>query len=723
MTEEKTPATQPRPSAPAKKAAVKTASDVGPGAQREPSRFPRYFTIVFSCLMFVGVSVGVFDNLESQWLSRMFRLRGMEMIDSRITIVSIDDESLKFIGAYPWQRSVYERLVNQLFEKYGVGVVGFDVLFIDPSGQPKEDRALVRVTRKYADKVVHALRAQPVPGTFDYEYQYPFDDLRKASRHLGNVSQYMIDTDGQVRNILLVAGKSLGDDWINDPERYTAMGVEILNAYTGKTADFWLQKIGFNAMRLNFRGQKNLRRYNEKTGEDVEVGTIFGIPRVPAYEVLQGELEESVAERLKNGIVLVGLTASGSFDHYPSPYSESSPGVEVHATQIDNLLNDRWLRDTVRLFACLITVLMVILAGRLVRKPPLIAGGGLILVTAGWLGFVYYMFLQLRLFEGVSPVIGFVTTFVTLIIHRTMLEQQQKREVRAMFGQYVAPEIVEILVKDPKKLSLGGEKRDMTMFFLDIAHFTSISEKLRAEELITFLNFYLTSLTDDVLNNEGVVDKYIGDCIMAFWNAPIEVENHRTKACLAAVACIQTMERLNAEFEKEKGIKMPEMPAVRIGLNSGEVVVGNTGSARKLAYTVLGDEVNLSSRLEGANKFFGSTIMASENTYDDEARKLIEARELGKVRVVGKEIPIRVYELLAKKGELEESWVKALPSYREGVALYNDRKFDEAKGKFEEVLRHRPGDKPTKLYINLCEDYSVIAPPADQPLVFNLTTK
>jgi adenylate cyclase len=709
--------------APDKDHAMKTASDVGPGAPADPSKFPKLFTIIFAILMTIAIPGDMFEDLENRWVGAMFRIRGMEQIDKRITIVEIDDASLKHIGAYPWPRAVYEKLLDSLFETYGVGVVGFDVLFLDPSGSPKNDRALVRATKKYADKVVHAIRAEPIPGTFNYEFQYPFEPLRKVSKNVGSVSQFLIDDDGQVRSVVLVAGKRHGDNWIEDPDRKTAFGVQILNAYTGKTTDHWIEKVGLNGMRLNIRGQQEITRYNEETGTDVAVGNIYGIPRIPAYEILEKDLDEESAQRLKNGIILVGLTASGSHDHYPSPFHEAVPGVEVHATQIDNLLNDHWIGSTIRLVTVIAALLLILFARWLTNQPPLVAGAGLFGGIALWLGLVYYMFLNLTLIEGVAPIFAFVTTFVTLIIHRTMLEQQQKAEVRAMFGQYVAPEVVDILVKNPKKLSLGGEKRDMTMFFLDIAHFTSISEKLEPEDLIKFLNYYLTALTDDVLNNEGVVDKYIGDCIMAFWNAPLEVADHRTKACVAAVSCISTMKKLNEEFLSSAGFEMPEKPAVRIGLNSGEVVVGNTGSARKLAYTVLGDEVNLSSRLEGANKFFGSTIMASENTYSEEARKHVEARVLGKVRVVGKEIPIKVFELLAKKGQLDETWRKALPVYHEGVDLFNERKFEEAKKKFEEVIALRKDDKPSKLYINMCDDYIIIPPPEDQELVFNLTSK
>ncbi|MDE2292901.1 MAG: adenylate/guanylate cyclase domain-containing protein, partial [Elusimicrobia bacterium] len=253
----------------------------------------------------------------------------------------------------------------------------------------------------------------------------------------------------------------------------------------------------------------------------------------------------------------------------------------------------------------------------------------------------------------------------------------------------------------------------------DIAHFTTISERMSPENLIQFLNHYLTALTDDILHNNGVVDKYIGDCIMAFWNAPLDEPDHRRKACLAAVSCVKTIQRLNKEYVDPT---IPETPAVRIGLNSGEVVVGNTGSSRKLAYTVLGDEVNLASRLEGANKFFGSTLMASEDTYMG-GKDVVEARPLGAVRVVGKNIPIKVYELLAKKGELDPKWVEGLPIYHAGIAKYEKREFEAAKKDFDAFLKLVGEDKTAKLYLNACNDYVVIPPPPEWEPVFNLTSK
>jgi len=702
----------------AKAPEVKTASDVGIGEARA-TRFPRYFSVVFAFLFIIFIPLEIFDGLEDRWMGRMFRMRGMEQADPRISIVTIDDASLKRIGVYPWPRGVYADLMDKLFE-HGVAVVGFDVLFHERSGKPKEDQKLIDATRRYRKKVVHAMMVKPTPGSYTLQHDYPFKGLREVTKNFGNVVQHMIDLDGQVRGMVITAGKSQEGGWVSDPDRVPALAISMLGVFDGSTIDTVIEKLGDNGMFLNIRGEKKIKRWNEQAGEDLEIATVYGINRVPAWEILDDEADEDAIARLKGGIVFVGLTAAGAFDHYPSPFSEMSPGVEVHATQIDNILNERWINPPFVWGALIITIFMIFLAYRIVSLRPVYAAIGLVVVCIGWTAIVYFAFVNLVIIEFIPPIIAFIGTYLVLIIHRTMMEQQAKAEVRQMFGQYVSPDVVDILVKDPKKLSLGGTKRDMTIFFLDIAHFTTISEKMTPEDLIKFLNRYLTALTDDILNNNGVVDKYIGDCIMAFWNAPLEVKGHRAKACIAAVNCIGTIERLNAEYVDPS---MPETPAVRIGLNSGEVVVGNTGSARKLAYTVLGDEVNLSSRLEGANKFFGSTIMASEDTFDDEAKALIEGRELGKVRVVGKEIPIMVYELLGKKGEIDASWEKALPLYHAGVALYNDRKFVEAKAKFQEVLTLKPEDKPTKLYLNVCEDYIVIPPPADQELVFNLTSK
>jgi adenylate cyclase len=309
-------------------------------------------------------------------------------------------------------------------------------------------------------------------------------------------------------------------------------------------------------------------------------------------------------------------------------------------------------------------------------------------------------------------------SFLAMTVRRALTENAQKKHIQLIFGQFVAPEVVEKLVEDPGLVKLGGEKKEMTVLFLDIAHFTAISEKMSPEALIQFLNQYLSALSQVIHDHKGTVDKYIGDCIMAFWNAPLDDADHRAHACAAAIECQKKI----AELNKTRDGGLPEVPAIRIGLNSGVMTVGLTGSDRKLAYTVIGDEVNLASRLEGANKFFGSHIMASQSVYAG-AEAAVAGRELGRVQVIGKDTPIMVYELLAKKGELSAQWREALPLYETGLGHFHKREFSEAVRCFRGVARIFPQDGPAAFYLNAARDYSAIPPNGDWDGVIRLTAK
>ncbi len=687
------------------------------------SRFPIYFTFAYLFVLSVLYILNMFRGLDNKWADAFFRTRGMQKADEHISLVAIDDVSIEKIGEYPWRRRVYARLLDKLFD-LGVKVVGFDIHFPDASSWAEDDKILADATRKYADRVVHAVYVDP-SSKDQTLFRHPYLRLTKATRHFGMVTPPALDADGSVRRTTLFMGTDLGDyrHWAEDPKKIPVFAVRILSLFEGKDPEEYLKEFG-NYLTLNVPGQREVDKAVEEihgTEREVKFKTEweYGIRRIAAWRVLEGQLTDEERETLKGGMVVLGSIAVGAFDHYPNPFFELAPGAEIHITLIDNLLRKRALSATDPFWNLPIIFLMGGLGYAVTLLAPLAATLSFAALLALWFFGSYYLFLNLILLECAVPTLALVGVFIARMVHRALMEEKKKREMRGMFGQYVSPEIVDILVKDPSKIRLGGDKRDMTVFFLDIAHFTTISEKMTPEDLIKFLNHYLTALTDVILSNKGVVDKYIGDCVMAFWNAPLDTPGHRSLACKAATECIEVIERLNKEYVDPS---MPEKPAVRIGLNSGEVVVGNTGSARKLAYTVLGDEVNLASRLEGANKFFGSTVMASESTYA-EAKDTVEARVLGQVRVVGKAIPIRVYELLAKKGELSSAWKQALPAYEEGVKLYLARDFEKAKGRFKEVQAVLPGDKPSKLYLSVCEDYSVIPPGADWDGVFNLTAK
>lgn len=665
------------------------------------------FGIFMSLLMPMIYLTGAFDGFEHRWSDAMFRARGMIKADPRITIVTIDNPSIAAIGRYPWQRRVYARLIDQL-TRYKVKTIAFDVLFVDKTTS-FDDNHLIAATRR-AKRVVHSMFVEHL-ASGDVNIAFPIPGLKAASAMVAQVDVGgTLDTDGSVRRVRLfeeVEGKQV-----------PLLGLGALCHFQGVSPEVYREKFP-GLLTLNVRGERSSRRRMVVGGEEkILEGREYAFRRIPVIRVLNGELTEEEKQALRGGLAVVGSVATGAFDHYPSPFDRQSPGVEVHTNVMDNLLQG----DYLKFLSWPVTVLVILGAIwgviALAGLPPWLGGlcvfGGLAL-----LGILdYILFLKTYRLELVAPSFSGVAAFMVLSVQRIIAEQRAKQQIQGMFGQYVSPEVVGILVKDPSKIKLGGDKREMSAFFLDIAHFTSISEKMSPEALVQFLNKYLSALTEVIHRNNGVVDKYIGDCIMAFWNAPLDEPNHRALACLSAVECIEVLNKLNSELDPG----LSEKPDIRIGLNSGPMVVGNTGSEKKKAYTVLGDEVNLASRLEGANKYFGSSIMASESVYK-EAADVVEARELGKVRVVGKEVPILVYELLARKDRLPEDRKNALTFYNEGIKLFKAKKFKEAKSKFEAGLKVLPDDKPARFYVKTCEEHLLKPPSADWDGVFNLTAK
>jgi adenylate cyclase len=392
--------------------------------------------------------------------------------------------------------------------------------------------------------------------------------------------------------------------------------------------------------------------------------------------------------------------------------------VEVHATAIDNFLHDDYLKVKNGNLLLLMFLLVVFVFGPyFLKKYSALTIFIPVVVATIFLHYLnVYLFSKGMRFVFVGPMISLWLSFLTIIVHKAFTEGKEKAWIKNTFGQYLSPKVFKVITDDPSKLKLGGYKRDMTVFFLDIAHFTTISEKLSPEELTTMLNKYLSGFTDVILKYDGVVDKYIGDCIMAFWNAPLDQEKHRTLTCLAAIDCMTELDKLNGEAAEGE-----EQPAIRIGLNSGPAVVGNMGSNTRLSYTVMGDTVNLSSRLESANKFFGSKIMASEFTYD-EAKDEVEARFLGRIRVVGKDLPVKVYELLAKKGELSEEMVKLVDEYNKGLDLFYKFDYKKAQTHFDKALNLDGSDGPSEYYNNLSQEY-IENPPENWDGVITLLSK
>ncbi|MHB2026134.1 MAG: CHASE2 domain-containing protein [Elusimicrobiota bacterium] len=654
-----------------------------------------------------GRRFGIFYGLESIGQDFLFELNrsSLRAPDSHIVVVAVDDAAGQKFG-FPLPRREYSILLKRL-KALGVKTAAFDIIFLDP-GDPAIDDALGRAAARFGDTIFGMV------VYLDGHVDEPIEPIRRAAKALGNVdSTKETDPDGHIRWADLVE-PGVSATAPGSEDEFPSLGLAAYAEYSGTPMGSLMKKYGapnFTMPPINFRPP--LSAYPENGQWPV-------YRRISIVKILEGKLNADEKAELKGALVFVGSTSLGYYDHSPTPFLTQAPGVEINANIADNLIHGDFMRVWSGWPFAVALLLMIWIPVFLMRLPAsfsLLLSAGL---AAGWLFFIERAFLAGERIDFVAPLIALAASFSVLMVRRVLAENREKRFIKSLFGQFVAPEIVEDLARNPDKVRLGGEKREMTILFLDIAHFTMISEKMEPQDLIEFLNRYLSELSGAIYEWRAVVGNYIGDCIMAFWNAPVLPDpEHQAKACLAALKCVRVLGELNKTFE---GSGVPEKPAIRIGINSGIVTVGLTGSDRKLQYTALGDEVNLASRLEGANKFFGSSILVSHPVYQG-AREKIEARELGRVRVVGKETSVLVYEVLCEKGSLSAERQAALADYERGLAAFKARQWQTAAQAFSRAVDKYPDDQPAKLYLNMSRDYSAVPPLESWDGVFNLTAK
>ncbi len=657
------------------------------------SRRDRYF------LKHTPVQSQNLDYFSAYFMQRMewacfdlrFKLQGNRDPHPDVAIIAIDEASLKELHQWPWPRSIHARLIEKL-AKEPPKALAFDVLFLEPfTTDPRGDKALVSATRQYP-WVVHSYFFQG-NGDEVNELSLPFRDLLNVVDKAGYVNAF-IDEDGVLRS-------ARGQVHVQDQD-ISLLSVEAAALYLNKPAEEILQVVPRDSrgrMLLNF------------------VGKDYTFPYIPYADVLSGKVS---AKSLAGKVLLVGSSATGTFDHYPTPTSSFMPGVEFHANVIDNLLKldvlkllpTRWTYVAIAVFG--------LLAGLLLVRASAWAGA-LWAVGAGlaYTGLAQWLFVKRHLvIDMAGPLLTLMIGYVAIVVYQFFTEEKEKRMVKTFFSQQVSGELLDVLMDNPDILKNAGERREMTVFFSDVAGFTSISERLQPEELVELLNEYLTSMTEVIFDNGGYVDKYMGDGIMAFWNGLLKQSDHAERACRCALQSAAHLQTLN---EKLKARGLVELHA-RIGVNTGVMAAGYMGSVQKKQFTVMGDNVNLGSRLEGANKAFGSSIMISEFTYEI-VQNQFDVRFLDKIRVPGKAKPVKVYELLAEKGKLDPLWEKALPIYHEGIMLFTGKQFDLAKKKLLEVIQIMPQDKASLAYIQRAETFMVTPPGADWDGVFEVKSK
>lgn len=413
-------------------------------------------------------------------------------------------------------------------------------------------------------------------------------------------------------------------------------------------------------------------------------------------------------EALQDNVIITGLTATGTIDIGITPLNPEYPRVGIYHNTINTILQHRYITRTGHAVNWIIIVLIALAMGILVQRMT--ARKSLILIGCAFFGITIVIIMLFIIGEiwieqmGIS--LAILVPSLTLTSIKLMSEESQKRFIKSAFSYYLSPTVIDEIIKDPDSLELGGEEREITIFFSDVKSFSTISEKLTPKELVVRLNEYLTEMTDIILKYNGTVDKYIGDAIMAFYGAPTLMPDHAVKACIAA---IDMKKRLRELQEKWRGMKIEPIFA-RMGIHSGKATVGNMGSRTRMDYTAMGDAVNLASRLEGANKSFETSAMISGSTYEA-AKDRIEARMLGKIRVVGKTEAVPIYELLGLKGALPDYMYGMLEKYNEGRGFFVKRDWKQAINSFKQAARLLPDDGPSRIYIEKCEEY-MKAPPA-----------
>lgn len=444
------------------------------------------------------------------------------------------------------------------------------------------------------------------------------------------------------------------------------------------------------------------------------------IPTLSVADILDGTAKP---ESFKDKVVLVGMTAIGTYDFRVTPFSPVTPGVYIHAASIQNILDGRFLvrQDYLVMFEIIAFLVFGALMGFGFSRLP---GWATILGTFVF-GVVLYIVDVKTIFAhgfwtlNVLPTMQATLTAVAIIIYKFLTEGREKRQIRRAFQHYLNKTVVDMIIKDPSRLKLGGERRECTVFFSDVRGFTTLSEKLSPEQLVHVLNTYLTPMTDLIFKYDGTLDKYIGDAIMAFFNAPIDQSDHAIRACHVSVDMMVELENLRKQWAAEG---MTHHIDIGIGLNSGPMVVGNMGTPNYFNYTAMGDTVNLGSRLEGINKEYGTNIIISQSTHTL-AREHIHVREMDLVKVKGKNEPVHIYELVGKGPAIGAS-KDLIDTWARGLNLYRNQKWDDAIAMFDMIrTQMKIGDGPSETYIERCEIMRAEPPGSDWDGVWTMTTK
>jgi adenylate cyclase len=429
-----------------------------------------------------------------------------------------------------------------------------------------------------------------------------------------------------------------------------------------------------------------------------------------------------LAERLPGAFCIVGVTATSTTDIGVNPFVGEYVNVGTHASVVNTIVQGAFLDQSPWWFGAILALALSLIATaaiiRLDAMRSLVVGSAAVLVLIGFL-ILYFRFTGVYL-GAVSPVASVFFTFIALTAVKFLRSEREKSFVRNAWGHYLSTDVINDLIANPEKLDLGGDKKVLTAMFTDVKGFSTFSEVLDPVDLVRLLNHYLTEMSDIIMDMRGTIDKYEGDAIISFFGAPLDLPDHPRRACLAAVTMKRAEIVMNERFIAEKLAPTPLQ--TRIGINTGEMTVGNMGTLKRMDYTIMGNSVNLAARLEGVNKQYGTWILISQAVHDACGDGFL-MRKLDPVRVIGINKPVRLYELIDEKGKAEDSVEKAVEIFHEGLDAFEAKNWSKAEKIFTQALKISPDDGPSQSFLKRCREYKAKPPAEGWDGVFNLTTK
>ncbi len=739
----------------------------------------RLIRLLLSLLILVALLLNATDlvrypfvqQLENWTYDARLNVTLENTIDNDVVIIDIDEASLSRIGRFPWKRDILAQMVDILFQTYQIKTLSFDMVFAErdtssglaaferlAQNELKQDQSFLQALEKLRPSLEYdrlfarslqnrntvlgyifrssvnegeqreiGLLPPPIADfTEEWSKRLPIPKeqafsanlavLQQAAKSGGFFNNPFVDADGVFRRVPLVeayhdklyASLALATTMLSIGNPPIELVVETEGSKLG--GDYYaLEAINLGQFRIPvdhngaiyvpFRGRQGSFDY------------------VPAYKVLDNSADIS---RLKDKIVLVGTTAPGLLDLRSTPVQNIYPGVEVHANIISGILNNSIKQKPAWIVGYEFAILLIVGIASMVvllYLPPILAALSSLLIALIVIGGTFLAWYNQLILPLASPLLLIALLFTLHMTYGFFIESRGKRQLAHMFGQYIPPELVDEMSETEHEFSLEGESREMTVLFSDVRGFTSISEGLEPKELTQLMNALLTPMTRVIHKNRGTIDKYMGDAIMAFWGAPLQDPEHARHALYAAFDMLQELKVMQQEF-KERG--WPPVN-VGIGLNTGVMSVGNMGSEFRVAYTALGDAVNLGSRLEGLTKMYQVSMIVSETT-----RAAVDEfvfKELDKVRVKGKNEPITIYEPIGHKNDISKQVIAELSRYKQALRYYRNQDWDKAEMEFFNLTRSFPECGLYALYLDRISQFRNHPPADNWDGVFTHTSK